>query len=77
MKKQILLEIDQEEVFDWEIERLETVLKEWGIPVGSSWSKSKKASQSNGALESLNSNDQETGNPIDTNIFMIHLVWLD
>ena len=50
MSKQELLELDPEEVFDWEVEKLEAGLKELGVAIGVSKSKSKKENELNKAL---------------------------
>ena len=47
MSKSELLDLDPIEVLDWEVEKLEAVLKELRITIGVSWSNSRKAHELN------------------------------
>ena len=71
MTKQELMDLDPEDVFEWEVEKLEAGLKELGITIGISWSKSKKANELNKALEKMKIDNQENQTPMDPNMFMI------
>ena len=71
MSRLELLDLDPIEVLDWEVERLEAGLKELGITIGVSWSKSRKAHELNKALELIKIDDQENQAPVDSNVFMI------
>ena len=71
MSKLELLDLDPIEVLDWEVEKLEAGLKELGITIGVSWSKSRKAHELNKALEMIKTDNQENQAPMDSNTFMI------
>ena len=71
MSKLELMDLDPIEVLDWEVERLEAGLKELGITIGVSWSKSRKAHELNKALEMIKIDNQENQAPVDSNVFMI------
>ena len=70
LSKQELLEMDPEEVLEWEVDRLEAGLKELGITIGVSWTKSKKAHELIKALERIENDATETKIPTDPNLFM-------
>ena len=38
-----LMELESDEIFDWDVEKLDATLKELKINVGTTWKKSKKA----------------------------------
>ena len=46
--------MDPDEIFSWEVPELDAALKELGIQMGKSWTKSKKANELSKALERLN-----------------------
>ena len=71
MSKLELLDLDPIEVLDWEVEKLEAGLKELGITIGVSWSKSRKAHELNKALEKIKIDNQENLAPMESNMFMI------
>ena len=71
LSKQELLEIDPEEVLDWDVDKLEAGLKELDITIGVSWSKSKKACELNKALEKIKNDDQDKQMPMDPNVYML------
>ena len=71
MSRLELLDLDPIEVLDWEVEKLEAGLKELGITIGVSWSKSRKAHELNKALEMIKIDNQENQAPMDSNMFMI------
>ena len=71
MSREELLDLDPIEVLDWELEKLEAGLKELGITIGVSWSKSRKAHELNKALERIKIDNQENQAPMDSNTFMI------
>ena len=71
MSKLELMDLDPIEVLDWEVERLDAGLKELGITIGVSWSKSRKAHELNKALEMIKIDNQENQAPVDSNVFMI------
>ena len=50
---------------------MEAGLKELGITIGVSWSKSRKAHELNKALEMIKIDNQENQAPVDSNVFMI------
>ena len=50
LTKEQVLALDPEEVFDWEVEKLDEGLKKLDVTIGKSWSKSKKANELNKAL---------------------------
>ena len=70
MSKLELLDLDPIEVLDWEVEKLEAGLKELGITIAVSWSKSRKAHGLNKALEKIKIDNQENFG-MDSNMFMI------
>ena len=66
-----LLDLDPIEVLDWEVEKLEAGLKELGITIGVSWSKSRKAHELNKALEKIKIDNQENQAPMDCIAMML------
>ena len=69
--RQQLMDMDPEEVFEWEVENLEAGLKELGVTVGTKWSKSKKAYELNKAIIQIKPKDIEMSKPADPNYFMM------
>ena len=41
LTREQMMKLDPEEVFDWEVEKLDEGLKELGLAIGKNWSKSK------------------------------------
>ena len=74
LSKQELLEMDPEEVLEWEVDRLEAGLKELGITIGVSWTKSKKVHELIKALEKIDKDATETQMPTDPNFYMIQAI---
>ena len=50
LTKQEMMELDPEEVFEWEVEKLDEGLKELDVTIGKGWTKSKKANELNKVL---------------------------
>ena len=65
--RQQLMDMDPEEVFEWEVENLEAGLKELGVTVGSKWSKSKKANELNKAILEVKPKNFEQSKHMDSN----------
>ena len=71
--KQQMMNMDPEDIFDWDVEMLDAGLKELNITIGSTWSKPKKANELNKAVEQMNSGSK-TKTPVQTqdpNYFMM------
>ena len=71
--KQQIMNMDPDEIFDWDVEMLDAGLKELGITIGSTWSKPRKANELNKAMVQMNS-DSKTKTPVqaqDPNYHMI------
>ena len=49
--KEELKSMDPDEIFSWEVPELDAALKELGIQMGKTWTKSKKAYELSKALE--------------------------
>ena len=69
--KEQMMEMDPEEVFEWDVETLDAGLKELNVTIGTSWSKSKKARELDKAIEQLKSKDFEKPKTSDPNVLML------
>ena len=69
-----MMKLDPEEIFDWEVEKLDEGLKELGLIIGKTWSKSKKANELSKALtKNSDANSSEVLNQSsDPNMCCIH-----
>ena len=50
VSKQEMMEMDTNDICEWEVENLEAGLMEFGFTIGSKWTKSKKAVEINKAI---------------------------
>ena len=66
--KQDLGDMDPEEIFEWEVDNLDAGLKEFGITIGTKWSKSKEAYQLDKAILEVKPKNFEQSKPMDSNI---------
>ena len=57
--KEDMLNMDPEAVFEWEVEALDAGLKEFGVTIGKTWTKSEKAFELNKTI--LDSKAKEAG----------------
>ena len=71
---QDLVDMDPEEIFEWEVDNLDAGLDELGITVGTKWSKSKKAYELNKAILEVKPKNFEQSKPMDSNIMMMQLM---
>lgn len=65
------MEMDLEEVFEWEVQRLEAALKELDITIDTSQKKTKKVHEFKKALEQIKTGGQGTFKSMDPNFYMV------
>ena len=70
LTKEEIEKMDPEEVFEWDVEKLDAALKELNVKVGSSWSKSKKAHELTRAISDVTNNEAEVSKSSDPNAMM-------
>ena len=70
--KEELMQMDTEEIFDWDVDTLDAALKELNVTVGIGWSKSKKAHELNKEIGNMKVKDEEKSKVnSDPNMFMM------
>ena len=61
--RQLLMEVAPKDIFEWDVEMLDTGLKEMGVTIGITWSKPKKANKLNKSLMQMKS-ENKARNPV-------------
>ena len=72
--KQEMLEMDPNDIFEWEVENLEAGLIEFGITISAKWTKSRKAMEFNEAILQTKSLEVEPAKPQDYNMMMLQCI---
>ena len=55
--KEELMEMDADEIFQWDVEKLDAALKELSVVVGVDWTKTKKARELDKEIEKMKTKD--------------------
>ena len=53
------MEMEIDEIFDWNVEKLDAALKELNVVFGTDWTKTKKARELDKAIEKMRTKDVE------------------